>query len=70
MTMWMQGVKAELKIKKVDNGFILEWEKEKPKPPAWNYAQQQMGQTYEPEPRGVEIIVKPADLLKRVKELI
>ncbi len=66
MTMWLQGCKAELKIRKVDNGFILEWEQEKPQKPPYAYQTPQ----HEPDPRGVEIIVKVADLLKRVKELI
>lgn len=67
MTLWLQGCKAALKITQADNGFILEWEKERPKTPA--HYQSGPGQ-YEPDPRGVEIILTRADLLKRIEALI
>ena len=61
MTMWLRGCKAELKITKVSNGFILEWETERTEPPTdkdqW-------------DPRGVEILATRDKLVKRIEELV
>lgn len=67
--MLWDNCKAELKIMKVDNGYILEWETKRTKPSSPAYLQQMGGQP-EFDPRGKEIIAKPADLLKRIKELV
>jgi len=70
--MLWHNVKTEIKILRLDNGFVVEWTQAIPR--AQRKAMRGMmmddDETFMGERRGMEIIETEAALLKRLKELV
>lgn len=70
--MLWHNVKAEIKIVKLDNGYVVEWSRQLD--PGVRRRNRQMGldddDTIMGERRGMEIMATEAALLKRLKELV
>lgn len=65
------NTKVEITIKKVEGGFVVDWEHQKPKRVKHSFASRDRDEDDDLwDPRGTEIVVKEADLMKRVKELL
>lgn len=67
MALWNKA-HAEIKITKLDNGYVIEWERDKTA--AEKRAQSQRMLDNWPTVRGIEIVDTDAKLLKRLKELV